>query len=71
MNAVTAAATAAACLVEAVGRAEKMYTCSAFAPPENPLTPSSSKLCCTARDPHPGVLYRRAKQPVKYGGAQK
>ena len=49
---------------------ERWHISSAFTPPENPLAPNSSKLCCTARDLHPGVLYRRAKQPVKYGGAQ-
>ena len=63
MNAVTAAATAAACLVEAAGRTEKINMCSV-----NPLAPNSSKLCCTARDPHPGVLYLRAKQPVNTEG---
>ena len=61
----TNAVTAAASIMR-----ERWHISSVFTPPENPLAPNSSKLCCTARDPHSGVLYRRAKQPVKYGGAR-
>ena len=40
--------------------ARRWHISAACTPPDNPLAPHSLKLCCTARDPHPGALIHQA-----------